>query len=86
MSVQPLPWPPAFTEVAKRHLSDVADPLLPSMSLMAEGIDSVRLVHFLFDLEDEFSFEMPAERMSAEAFSTLGALWAAISPEIRESQ
>jgi acyl carrier protein len=66
--------------VLLNHLPDAArdEPLRPEATLVDLGIDSVRLVEFIIDLEDSFGVVIPDEAMLAENFSTVGAVSALV--------
>ena len=72
-------------DILRRHLR-YADPsaLDPDRSLRDLGLDSMRAIELLFDVEAEFGIEVPDELLSDETFATASSLWTAIE-QIRGS-
>jgi acyl carrier protein len=71
---------PAFESVLRRHLSRLPAeaPLEPEAPLKDLGLDSMRAVELVFDLEDELDVLLPDEAMTADTFATAASLWAAL--------
>jgi acyl carrier protein len=69
-----------FEKVLRQHLPYLkADaPLDPDAPLKEFGLDSMKAVDLVFDLEDELGVALPDDAMTAETFSTAGHLWAAL--------
>ncbi|HEX5116512.1 MAG TPA: acyl carrier protein [Pseudonocardiaceae bacterium] len=72
---------PAFETVVRRHLTwlDAGEPLPTERPLKDLGLDSMRAVDLVFDLEDELGVVLPDEAMTANTFATAGSLWAAVT-------
>jgi acyl carrier protein len=62
--------------VLRSHLPEAAPdgPLAPDSTLVDLGIDSLRLVEFIIDLEDRFQIAIPDEEMLANNFNTVGTV------------
>jgi acyl carrier protein len=69
-----------FESVLRRHLTYLAAdaPLDPDAALKDLGLDSMRAVDLVFDLEDELGVMLPDEAMNADTFATARALWGAL--------
>jgi acyl carrier protein len=70
-----------FETVLRRHLTYLPPdtPLDPDASLKALGLDSMRAVDLVFDLEDELGVALPDEAMTAATFATARNLRAALT-------
>ena len=70
-----------FIAVLRRHLTYLAvgTPLDPDAALKSLGLDSMRAVDLVFDLEDELGVVLPDEAMNAATFATARNLWSAVS-------
>jgi acyl carrier protein len=62
--------------VLRSHLPEAAPdgPLALDSTLVELGIDSLRLVEFIIDLEDTFQIAIPDEEMLADNFNTVGTV------------
>ncbi|MGW5701168.1 phosphopantetheine-binding protein [Amycolatopsis japonica] len=66
-----------FNLVLRKHLTN----LEPGQDLTADaklkdlGLNSMRTIDLLFDLEDEFGVQLPDEAMTDSTFATQGALY-----------
>jgi acyl carrier protein len=69
-----------FETVLRRHLTYLAAnaPLDPDAALKDLGLDSMRAVDLVFDLEDEMGVMLPDEAMNAATFATARSLRAAL--------
>jgi acyl carrier protein len=72
---------PEFESVVRRHLTwlDAGAPLPTEQPLKDLGLDSMRAVDLVFDLEDELGVVLPDEAMTATTFATAGSLWDALT-------
>jgi acyl carrier protein len=70
-----------FEKILRQHLPYLkADaPLDPDALLKELGLDSMKAVDLVFDLEDELGVALPDDAMTAETFATAGQLWTALS-------
>jgi acyl carrier protein len=61
-----------FEAVLRRHLTYLAPdaPLDPDTALKDLGLDSMKAVDLVFDLEDELGVALPDEAMTAATFAT----------------
>lgn len=66
-----------FAEVLRRNLSRNGD-LVPDAPLADLGLDSMRAVDLLFDLESTFDVVFPDSLLTAETFASVGSLHSAI--------
>jgi acyl carrier protein len=65
-----------FNEILRRHLDNL-DPgadIAVDAPLKELGLNSMHAIELLFDLEDEFGFQLPDEAMTDDTFETQGAL------------
>ncbi|MFI1994566.1 phosphopantetheine-binding protein [Actinoplanes sp. NPDC020271] len=71
---------PIVEDVLRRHLTylPAGAPLDPGADLKDLGLDSMKAVELVFDLEDELGVALPDEMMNAKTFSTAGDLEAAL--------
>lgn len=71
---------PEFADLLRRHLHPMEDPaqLQPDTRLSALGLDSMRAVELLFDVEDTFDVHLPDDAMRPDTFATPQVLWQAI--------
>ncbi len=72
---------PEFETVLRRHLKYLAPDaaLDPDAPLNKLGLDSMKAVDLVFDLEDELGVALPDEAMTSETFGTARSLWAALA-------
>jgi acyl carrier protein len=70
-----------FEAVLRHHLTYLAPdaPLSPDAPLKELGLDSMKAVDLVFDLEDELHIALPDEAMTAATFATAGSLWRALA-------
>ena len=69
-------WDDDFEELLRRHLSVPADQKLgPADELVQWGLDSLRTVQLLLDVEERYAIAIPDERLRADTFSTGASLW-----------
>lgn len=65
--------------IVARHLPGAAAPDDPDADLRAIGLDSIRIVALLVDVEREFGLCVPQERIVAATFGTVRSLYEALS-------
>lgn len=72
---------PEFEAVLRKHLTYLAatTPLSPDDDLKSLGLDSMKSVDLVFDIEDELGITLPDEAMTAATFKTPASLWAALT-------
>lgn len=72
---------PEFEVVLRKYLPYLAPaaPLSPDDELKALGLDSMKSVDLVFDLEDVLGVMLPDEAMTATTFRTPANLWAALN-------
>ncbi|EYT81902.1 MULTISPECIES: phosphopantetheine-binding protein [unclassified Streptomyces] len=70
----------AFRDVLLTYLTCDAAGLRPEERLRALGLNSMRAVDLVLDLEDRFDFAFPDDRFTDENFATEASLWAAVEP------
>jgi len=70
----------SLIEIARRHADADALPALanPDAELSALGLDSLRMVSFILDIEASFAIEFPSEMIDAGTFRTLRATATAV--------
>jgi acyl carrier protein len=68
------------TAIARSHVAvELQDTLLdPDVSLSSIGIDSLGLVAFLLDVEDDFGIRFPAERIDLATFHSVRTVTEAV--------
>jgi acyl carrier protein len=71
---------PKLREVIRRHLSYLrVDEDLPDDAVLKDlGLDSMRAVDLMFDLEEAFGITMPDEALMPETFGTPATIAAAV--------
>jgi acyl carrier protein len=69
-----------FESVLRPHLAALpgGEPLDWDRNLRALGLNSMRAVDLVIDLEDAFGIAFPDEFFHDETFATAGALWSAL--------
>jgi acyl carrier protein len=74
-------WPAQFETVIRSHLPDPPPlgKMSPDLDLPAAGIDSLKTIGLMVELEECFGFEFPDELLSTDTFSTPRILWTSIS-------
>jgi acyl carrier protein len=73
-------WTDVFDKVLRMNLDLPADRLPgPDEPLASYGLDSMRTVSLLVDLEQAFGVTFADEMLVPATFATAGALWAALS-------
>lgn len=74
-----VPWDGGYEEVLRPHLPYAGDTLGPDDVLADLGLDSLETIQLLLGLESAYGVTFPDELLTAETFSTVGALWVAVS-------
>jgi acyl carrier protein len=71
---------PTVEAVLRRHLTYLAPdaPLDPHAALKDLGLDSMKAVELVFDLEDELGVALPDSAMNASTFATAANLEEAV--------
>jgi acyl carrier protein len=66
-----------FLAVLLRHLTavDGVEQIPPDRALRMLGLNSMRAVDLVIDLEDAFDFQFPDEAFTDETFETAAGLW-----------
>lgn len=65
--------------IVARHLPDSADaPADPDADLKAAGLDSIRAIALLVEVEGEFGVQFAQERITAATFSSIRNLYEAV--------
>ena len=68
--------------IARRHASKPqAIGAEPGASVVAAGLDSLRLVAFILELEERFGVQFSSEQMSPDTFGSLEAAAAAVAAQ-----
>jgi acyl carrier protein len=74
-------WDQQFDGILRSHLT-----LLPAGAELSDdarlgslGLDSLASIQLLVELEEAYAVSFPDERLTADTFSSPGALWAAVS-------
>lgn len=71
---------PRFTELLPPYLPALGDrPVTEDSRLRDLGLDSMRSVDLLFEIEDLFEITLPDEDLTGDTFETAGSLWRAVS-------
>ncbi|MGW7256372.1 acyl carrier protein [Streptomyces sp. NPDC054834] len=70
----------AFRDVLLAYLTCEAESLDPEIRLRTLGLNSMRAVDLVLDLEDRFGFAFPDDRFTDENFATEASLWSAVEP------
>jgi acyl carrier protein len=70
----------AFRDVLLTCLTCEEAGLNPEVRLRTLGLNSMRAVDLVLDLEDRFGFAFPDDRFTDENFATEESLWAAVEP------
>lgn len=69
-------WDEEFEGILLRHLSvPGAHRLSPADELAKLGLDSLRTVQLLLELEEHYAIAIPDEWLRAETFATGASLW-----------
>jgi acyl carrier protein len=72
-----------FTELLVPYLPVLGDrPLTDDSRLRDLGLDSVRSIDLLFDIEDVFAVTLPDEDLNDATFETVGSLWRTVSAAV----
>ncbi|BAJ27508.1 MULTISPECIES: phosphopantetheine-binding protein [Kitasatospora] len=71
---------PELVAVLRRHLPELAEdtPIAEDTPLAELGLDSMRAVDLLFDIEDTFGVVLPDEALRADTFTSPAGLRAAL--------
>ena len=78
-------WPERFEQMLSAHLPEDADADRrwdPADVLRDHGIDSLAVVGLMMDVEDEFGFVFPDDKVTMETFRTAGSLWGVVAEQI----
>jgi acyl carrier protein len=71
---------PRFTELIASYLPVLgARRLTEDAKLRDLGLDSMRSIDLLFDIEDAFGVTLPDDELNGTTFETAGSLWRALS-------
>jgi len=72
-----VPYDSRFESILRRHLKYLSaeQVLEPDSSLHTLGLDSMRSVELLFDLEDGYAVTLPDESLTAATFATPQTLY-----------
>ncbi|WP_411102547.1 phosphopantetheine-binding protein [Streptomyces sp. cmx-4-9] len=76
-----MPTPdPELVALLRRHLPELAEdtPITEDSPLAELGLDSMRAVDVLFDIEDTFGVNLPDAALRPDTFHSLGGLRAAL--------
>jgi acyl carrier protein len=70
-----------FETVLRKHLNYLAPDaaLDPDADLKDLGLDSMKAVDLVFDLEDDLHIALPDQAMTGATFATPRSLWAALT-------
>lgn len=70
----------ALAALLRRNLPELGEgaAIMPDTPLAELGLDSMRAVDILFDIEDSFGVRLPDEALTPETFATPAGLTAAI--------
>jgi acyl carrier protein len=70
-----------FLRVLLGHLGAVenVDQIVPGANLRTLGLNSMRAVDLVMDLEEAFDFTFPDEAFVDEVFATADTIWAVVS-------
>jgi acyl carrier protein len=70
-------WTPTFERVMRANLRLLADDeeLDPHVPLSDLGLDSMRTIQLMLELEAAFGVTFPDESLTPETFATAEALW-----------
>jgi acyl carrier protein len=76
-----------FLHVLLQHLGAVEtiDQITPAENLRALGLNSMRAVDLVMDLEDAFEFVFPDTAFTDEVFATADSIWAVVSTHTAET-
>jgi acyl carrier protein len=77
-------WDARYEAVLRPHLP-FAEPdraLQSGDDLKDLGLDSMETIQLLLDLESFYGLTFPDELLTADTFTSVGGLWAAVSPLI----
>jgi acyl carrier protein len=67
-------------------LGSLAHDLSLTANLWDAGMDSVRCVNLLMEIEERWDIEFPGQMVTWEAFSSIGSIVAAVSPLRRSTE
>lgn len=75
-----------YLTVLLRHLGavDKVEDIAPDVNLRTLGLNSMRAVDLVMDLEDQFDFVFPDEAFTDEVFATADSIWAVVSARLTE--
>jgi acyl carrier protein len=74
---------PRFIELLATYLPLLGErPLTEDSELRDLGLDSMRSIDLLFDVEDAFGVTLPDDELNGTTFETAGSLWRALSAVI----
>ncbi|GAA4057055.1 MULTISPECIES: acyl carrier protein [Actinomadura] len=73
-----------FLRVLLGHLGAVQDTaqITPTANLRSLGLNSMRAVDLVMDLEDAFGFVFPDSAFTDEVFATADSIWAVVSEQV----
>jgi acyl carrier protein len=74
----------AFLKLLVAHLGAVetVDQIAPDASLRSLGLNSMRAVDLVMDLEDSFDFAFPDSAFTDEVFATADTIWAVVTEHL----
>lgn len=74
----------AFLKVLLQHLGAVQtiDQITPTVNLRTLGLNSMRAVDLVMDLEDGFDFTFPDSAFTDEVFATADSIWGVVSAHL----
>ncbi|WP_160395205.1 phosphopantetheine-binding protein [Paenibacillus sp. MMS18-CY102] len=75
---------PQFFEIISQYL-EKADEIDPEEELVSLGLDSLKVINLVLDLEDAFGIEFPDRYLNEETFRTSISLWNTITA-IKDNQ
>ena len=75
-----------YLTVLLRHLGavDKIEDIAPDVNLRALGLNSMRAVDLVMDLEDQFGFVFPDEAFTDEVFDTADTIWTVVSAQLAQ--
>ncbi|MFC4859243.1 phosphopantetheine-binding protein [Actinophytocola glycyrrhizae] len=75
------PWDPHFEAILRTYLPELppADPLPENVRLANLGLDSLRTLGLILDIQEQYQVTFTDDELNPDTFATSASLWGALA-------